>query len=440
MGQQVEWLFAFPQVCLDRERLRIVYLDRLYEAGFAFVSGLLRTHELSKALTKKYGKTKLAQYLSFEITETDSVEWIRRVLAARASTAEHLMLMHFLQMRMSDAVEAIAGPAPTWFEPGPWPCLNPLCPRFGEDVIVSNEARVIYGRLVGTFACECGCAYERIGPDREGLHREAPFRPVINHTWDCVVRDLCARTELSLSDIRDQLFTTYVDLKGAMDRAGAGNDVRRNELQALSSGACSPSVDRLSKIEIKRQQKLQAIRAWIKRHPDATRSEIRAGAATAATWLQLHDPQTLIAEMPERLPSANNPTDAWRNSAKVQLSEKDQSLAAKVLPAARTLVSQNRYPQRVTASRILQYIGFPFGLGLRGRAMTLTQAALKECSETLAQCAVRRMQWYVAESKRRGTQLCYSTLMHRSGIRKEWVVQDIAVADAVNSARRELNI
>jgi hypothetical protein len=438
LSQQAQWLLEHPQQCLNRKCLREAYLYRLYESGFASVSGTVHMNQLSLDLSKKYQHTGLSKHLNIQFTQDHITQWIRRVIGGNASTTEHLMALHFLEVPVFSMIESLA--APVWFEHGPWPCLNPLCRKFGKDVIGSHELTIISRRMIGTFTCDCGYAYQRIGPDTKGEHRHSPYRSVPNETFDSVIRRMCALQELSLTDIKDKLFTSYSEVKRALIRLGIDSEVRKEEFESHGSSACPPNINRLSKFEKQRERKREEVQTWMERHPNATRSDIRNGPAAAIRWLQQHDPEWLMTRMPPQLIARVDPNELLTENTRSKLSRKDKALAAMVPAAARELGKRLGRPQRITSSRILMRLGLPNGLANSGKSMKLTRAALGKHSETLPQCAVRRIRWCVDESKQTGKHWGLAALLFASGIRKEWIDQYSSVAQAVTYAQRELGI
>lgn len=61
------------------------------------------------------------------------------------------------------------------FGAGPWECLNPLAPHFGQDVIRFVKAYRNRGAVVGTFECACGYVYTK-GISSSGVLGSARFK------------------------------------------------------------------------------------------------------------------------------------------------------------------------------------------------------------------------------------------------------------------------
>jgi hypothetical protein len=440
LSQQARWMLENPQPCIDPSRLRDAYRFYLYEQGFASVTGTVWSDKLGTALSKKYERTRLSEFLDIQFAKEDSVKWIRRVLYGSASTAEHLLVMHFLELPVPELSAFLR--APVWFESGPWPCLNPLCHNFRRDVVKNCELTVVSRQMMGTFTCECGYVYQRIGPDRRGEHRNKPYRSVPNEAWDCIVCCMCARRDLSLETIRNTLFTSYAEIRRALIRSGMEVGERSEEFEFhVPAEPPRPDLTRPSSFNMQRRKKRKELQSWLDNHPNATCSEIRNGAGTTVRWLQEHDSAWLKRMLPAQL-KVRGRLDQARLVERTHsaMAAKDTGLANRVPSVARELLSAPGRPRRVSASRILQELGFPNGLGNSGRFLPQTQAALRQFSEGLQAGAIRRMQWLIAEGRRTGKRWDLASLLQWSGIHKEWLDQSRSIAEAVDSARRELGL
>ena len=443
LSQQAKWLLEHPQEPLDRERLRNAYLYQLHIAGFASVGGSVKMDKLSVAIVKKYRRTRLCDSLNMKFEQEHVTRWMRRVISGKASTTEHLMAMHFLEVPVSSMIASLA--TPIWFENGPWPCLNPVCGKFNQDSIECHNLQAIQGKMIGTFSCRCGFAYRRIGPDKEGQGRYMPYRAIQNEAFDDAFSRMCGQQQISLTAIKDQLFTSYSELMRSAMRLGLDSGARKREFASHGGSAYPTNVDRSLKFEKQQARKRKDLQEWMKQHPTATRSEINIGAAGATRWLRRCDHEWLIAQLGTVSSAHKNPSIAigirCSQISRVKLLKRDEHFAAIVPAVARSLYSRPGRPRRVSPTQILTHIGLPNGLSSCWKEFKSTRAALEKYSESAPQCAVRRLRWLVDKSKCTGKRWCLPTLLYRAGIRNsDWIGQYAFVAIAVASAQRELGI
>lgn len=117
----------------------------------------------------------------------------------------HLLLIHFLGYTVKTFLEL-----PTEYQPfgrGPWPCLNPLSDHYRKPRIQEVQITIErHSRPVGTFACSCGFAYVRRGPDRTPedrfrISRYASFGPI----WEAELKKLWRDPTVSLVQMAQQL-------------------------------------------------------------------------------------------------------------------------------------------------------------------------------------------------------------------------------------------
>lgn len=441
ISEQAQWLLDNPQPSLDKERLRQAYTSRMYESGFATASGVVRMNKLSLAMAKRYRDLPLNKYLRVGLTEEHVPNWLRRVISGCPIATENLLALHFFELSASE----LCGPMSKdiWFECGPWPCLNPICRDFKRDVIEGYDRKIANGRMVATFTCRCGYAYRRIGPDKNGEHRLAPYNCVENSVSDSLVLRVWPQKTQSLADIKEQLHISYAGLNRALVRLGL------NPMDKARHGWPPSSTKKMrssSTFENRRKKHRVGLLDWIGRHPGATRSDIRKGAATHVRWMQDHDLEWLMSKMPAKIKSPGGLIKAKR-CIRSKMLEKDKLSAARVPSVASELHSQPGRPRRVTTARILTRLGFPNGLGQTGKHMKRTSAALRKHSEKFHECAIRRLKWFVEESKRTGERWNLSRLLLLSGIRRgrggrkeRSFEREPSVSRAVAFAKQELGI
>ncbi len=135
------------------------------------------------------------QSVQCDLSAARSASWLSRLLQSQKSsvfTLHALLLVEFLGHTLESFVLLPAQQHP--FGHGPWPCLNPVCPHYEQPHITACQ--VVYtaargGRPHGTFACDCGFTYSRIGPDRsaQDLKRIGKIEAV-GLLWASKLRDL----------------------------------------------------------------------------------------------------------------------------------------------------------------------------------------------------------------------------------------------------------
>jgi hypothetical protein len=178
---------------------------------------------------------------------------------------------------------------------------------------------------------------------------------------------------------------------------------------------------------------------WLKRHPQTLRSDVYHALRNDVRWLWTNDQEWLMCRLPDKKSSPRTDYDAIRKRKSEKLKAKDERIASQVPIIKQVLVSQPGRPKRVTAARILVALGIPNGLGSSRKVMKLTRTALAKYSESIPECAVRRILWNVKEAKRTGKYWNPTSLWSATGRKLEWI-KDPAVARAVAFAVRELGL
>ncbi len=162
---------------------------------------------------KAYYPAHFLQMLSCELTEHETNNWLFRLLYRRDYTTHplyHLLFIHFLGYSIETFV-GLSSPRnqipPSPFGLGPWPCLNPASPHYGQRVIQDcSISSSTDDRPKGVFTCECGFVYSRIKPDTcEDDSFKADKVLAVGYVWEETLRKLWGDPDISQVDLARRL-------------------------------------------------------------------------------------------------------------------------------------------------------------------------------------------------------------------------------------------
>lgn len=382
----VVWLINHPVKGSELSILRGRYHGLLLERGLASYAGVVRMTALQREFKEFYSDKVLA---TLQCPLDRRSNWLVRLAQGDRSThhpIHHLLLMHFLNRSAEEFFRLPEKKEP--FGKGPWPCLNKASDHYREDRIESCEighTQDAGKRLMGTFRCDCGFVYRRIGQDnsheaRYTLSRVMSYGPV----WEAKLRELYSSGNLSLNERAERL---------GIARSTFGKWAARLNLSKTIDYKTAQSEEHISTPRV-RKKLLAKDRSpenyreqWLKvlkNNPEASRTELRRKAPTAYNWLIKYDKEWFNSISPQWKPTVTKPRNDWpKYDAETSVIVKDV--------AARMRKTDGR-PVRVSKTALSRELGIS-ALVKRPGLLPLTIKALEESAETHVGYAIRRIEW-----------------------------------------------
>lgn len=146
------------------------YLNQLKIVEYATVNGGLRQKNLITDF-ESFWSDDILQMTQNTITKTNNCNWLFKMGWDKATIEDplkHILFMRFLGLSpdvlFNQKIEYLP------FDKGPYPCLNPICGQYENEIIENVEIRNSYKTKspIGYFTCpECGFSYLRRGPDKK---------------------------------------------------------------------------------------------------------------------------------------------------------------------------------------------------------------------------------------------------------------------------------
>lgn len=438
LARDVVWLLDWsaqpPGMMFLYER----YYNLLLKRGLAYYNGRIRTVELSKQLIDFYSIDFLKS-LQCDIERYDR-GWVYNLVHTNTDQRaqhplRHLLLMTFLGCSAQEFFTSLEEYTP--FGKGPWPCFNKASSHYmglciTDCRIIDSCVKGKPSRPMGTFHCECGFTYTRMGPDSEPSDR---FR--VNSVqdygwvWENRLRELWSDSAITLYEMANILGTAH----NTVVRRGIyfGLQYPRNTLTTSSSGQ---TIHKRYKI-IRRsfphdlKQRRERLLLLIKAHPKAERLELQKIAPYLLDWLRRHDRGWLNDNLPA--PRRSRP-----KGAQVDWQGRDKKLVAAIKKAATCIRSNGGRPTRVSLAEIIRAIGHRADLEQYLHKLPHTAKLLSTRLESLEAFAIRKVKW--AESCFLQEGICPSRrqLMVRAVVRNKTGMSQ-PVQNAINAAMERLN-
>jgi hypothetical protein len=414
LAEQSQWLLEHPDFLFSRDQFADFYRQQLASSGLASVGGMVHRTKLIASFASRLPPSCLKRLgCSLDVTANQtSMHCVTK--DGSGSPLEHLLVMRFIGLTPESVFESLG--CDLNFERGPWPCLNPMCELRNVDVIEDyKKVLTRRGKIFGIFKCQCGYSYSRPGRDSVGRFRIAKNKIVTTGAvWD---RELCVLWKditLSVNEIARrlssyprQILLSAIDLGLPLERAG--KSLKRPKVQAKS--------ERSAAYDRKREEYRILIQQYVTRNPGAICRELqRRSPSKELQWLREHD----VVWVQRTLPTIRRSLSVSRKGSRfVNWAARDVVLTSQILSARSRLRNEFGPPVRITKQRLLDAIGY-VGTNVDISRLPKVASALRKASESIEECALRRLDWRIRTTDSNGRCRSLLTLLHDACIRPQW--------------------
>jgi len=410
------WLLKQGPLSCDRASKfnRIVRL--LYDRGFATFWGKIRRRKLEDALRAFYSSD-LLRTLQSEVYRST---WVPAITQPRHKSGQppyrHILILHLLDCSLEQFFSLTDEPFKPFGSP-PWPCLNRAADHFNQSIIVDCHVRMATdgtSRPLGSFRCECGFVYSRLGPDKTAndrlrYHRITAYGPALRGT----LKELC-KTARSRKEVALEL----------------GLSLRTVEYVLTRGGAPKTRTRKVSPILLNERRALWS--AAVKKNPNLSRNKIRAIVGNVVyNMLRRCDREWLNQNAPPRVkPSGPPPLIDWP--------KRDQELALQIPIAAAQIKESPGRPIRASMTLIARKLGALEVIYKRPHCLPVTRVAILAAAETVLDFAIRRLRWAAESYKTEGKKFTIWKLKLRAGVSRS-MAENPNVAVVIESLVSEYN-
>jgi len=383
IAQDAAWILSNQIEVFDQAVLRRRYLRLLLERKLATYAGNV-SHVRLETQFLDYYSPELLQRLGCGIELR--YHWLRRLVndwERVRHPLHHLLLMQFLGC---PAKEFFC--LPVEIEPfgkGPWPCLNVAGGHYRNARIAEchiSHTQDKTKRLMGTFQCECGYSYRRIGPDTADKRRFEYDRVMsFGEAWYDNLRAMRATGDHSLREMARMLGVSRTVIRAEIDRL----ENARESGRPLAQRFTNRSAPLLCESDLRENYR----KKWIEvrtENPNANRAKLGYIAHEAYIWLLKHDKKWLEDNLPKHLKSGSQ-------RPKVDWSKRDEEYSAAVRKTAANMQSVVGRPMWVSRTGLAKKLSILAVVYKNSANLPLTINALNEVSENITSFAMRRIRW-----------------------------------------------
>lgn len=384
VAQDAAWVLGNRIEINDQNMLRRRYLRLLLERKLATYAGNVSHVRLEAQFLDHYS-AELLKRLSCGLEMR--FHWLRRLIndwSRSRHPLHHLLLMQFLNCSAKDFFHLPVEIEP--FGKGPWPCLNTVGGHYLEARITEcrvNHTQDKSKRLMGTFQCECGFSYRRIGVDTSDKRRfEYDWVMSYGEAWYEKLRGMLAVGEHSLREIGRVLGVSRMVVKTEIKRL----EKARESNMPLARRFVNRSAPFVSDSDLREKYRKQ----WIEvrtENVNASRAKLGYIAHEAYIWLLKHDRNWLEENLP-------TPLRAGSQRTRVDWLKRDEEYSTAVQNTAVNMQYDIAgRPVWVSRTGLAKKLGILAVVNKNADKLPLTHDALDEVSESVISFAIRRIRW-----------------------------------------------
>ncbi len=270
-------------------------------------------------------------------------------------------------------------------EKEPWPCLNTISGHYRDARIEAcqiSHSQDKAKRLMGTFQCECGFSYRRIGPDTTDERRFEYDRVMsFGAVWYEKLCGMLAVGDHSHRAMARVLGVSRMVIKAEIKRL----EKARESNQPLARRFVNRSAPLVNDSDLREKYR----KHWGEvrtENPNVGRAKLGYIAHEAYIWLLKHDKKWLEANFPQCLGRGSR-------RPKVEWSKRDDEYSAAIRKTAIDMHNVIGRPVRVSRTGLAKKLGILAVVYKNTAKLPLTNKALNEVSESITSFAIRRIRW-----------------------------------------------
>jgi hypothetical protein len=392
LAKEARWLLDWRGVPPTKSGLRSRYWNQLLGLGFAYYNGRIKQTELLKQFIKFYSPS-LLQRLQCDIGNRNQ-PWLLKLIRQNRELdiqppLRHLLLMRFLGRSAQQIFSEFEEYKP--FGDGPWPCLNRSASHFQKSTIktcrITSGQKHNKGLPIGSFACDCGFRYIRVGPDtceadRLRFERVTAYGPV----WEHYLKDRWNDPTVTLTDLGKDLDLIPFTLRRHAIRLGLSFPRQGRWARPTTEKILKKYSKTLETFDCAMESRREHWLTIHKQNPKAARKELISLASYTYYWLSRHDPEWLGKNMPPAKTKRPEPV-------RVSWETWDQKFPKDIERITTQIKNQKGRPIRVSKEEIIRHLEHRSWLEQRLDKLPETASTLKKCVESREEFLVRRVKW-----------------------------------------------
>lgn len=397
VAQSIYCLLNNSYPSIGAEQLKERYLYYLKEKNLATFNGRVKEQDLLNGLVTFYG-SEFLEIMNSRLNPDNRNNWTKNLFRPKkVHPLRHVLIINFLGLTIDDFLSnPIEETKP--FGDGPWVCFNAASNHYQQPVIMEyNIKRSSNGKITGTFSCNCGFSYSRIGPDTSPLDQNRIGTVQrYGELWEQELLRLKNKENYTIRAIAATLKVTPLTVL--------------RKLKMLAEEESDFPAKKCKEVE---DITVLAKRKWtslILANSRLTRTELRLLAKREYMWLYRHERKWLNEHSPKAVKkfSSNN----------TNRTKKDEDILSSKILLMSDELKKEKTPVRITKTLIGRKLRINIKTAIK---MPKVKKALDDVVETVEEFQVRRVEFVTSQLFIKGEQLSISKVMKAASIQKNKV-------------------
>ncbi|NRD76568.1 TniQ family protein [Bacillus sp. BRMEA1] len=342
------------------------YTYALIAKGLAYYSKRVKQDDWREFFLGKYERSVLD---IFHSSLTGKGDWLSMIVQKHKNSfhpIRHLLIMSALDISVEETFnEEIGSP----FVFPPWPCLNPVCNSYKQNVINSMDLTLSDNTKspIGTFMCpHCNFTYTRRGPDKSEMDRYSKTRvKSYGSIWEAKLKEQ-SQLDISLRELSRKMGADPKTIKHFLS-----NDYNEKIV--------------VDETELSVDQK--DWKGLIKENPNMSVKQLRM--ANKALYMRLYRANREWLRM--KSPILNQPSKKKR----VDWNKRDNEILDEVVSAVNQLLNRDQKPVRITVAKVGSLIKREALLEKKLYKLPRTKLYLKKHLESVSDFQKRRVEYVI---------------------------------------------
>ncbi len=387
-----------------------MYQSLLSDHGYKTLNGMIKQKELYDSF-KSYYSDRLLNMLESNIDNIDEHNWLKMIARKPKKTIHpirNILFISFLCDNIRDFFsKRIEAKDP--FGHDPWPCLNPVANHFKKSVVNNCTITADYKtrKPVGTFSCNCGFIYSRIGPDNKAEDRFRIGRiKKFGDVWENKLKELVLEEKYKVGELARIMSCDPKTIKKYSNKIGLSDKL--NTSFKIKESNEKP----MNKIGLDKMHNEYAndILQFISQNPSFSRTEVHNILKKQCSWFYRNDKEWLNKNLPSK---QKNKIKEVKTTTRVNWQERDKEIKSLIRDVYCDLLKLEK-PVRITKSLIGQKIGKAAMINFYIDKLPESKEYLNKIIETVEEFQIRRID-----------RICSNNYIQKGSIKK-WEIVRIA--------------
>ena len=384
LADDAQWLLNNGGNLGYYENTSEIYDALLLASKYRDRNGRTYHKQMGAAIIDYYGEEFLSLFNAFK---SGTGVWLKILFQhdkMSNNPIHHLLLIRFLAGSAEGFFTGAYNKPDMSFHPfgvEPWPCRNPSCEFYLQDVIAKIDVKVVHGTPRGIFACPyCGFTYRRKKNVPQEKRRAGQIDIVdYGPLWQNRLKERLL-AGMSISGAAREM---HCDVRKAYELG-----IKLGILPEGQGPKRAPYIPKGKRAVLPMDEKQRYYRQrWISllsQYPGASRHELLVADSQCYSWLRVHDRDWFEANSPASKKAAPTWTD------------QDEDFLGRIKPVIADMERTDNRPVRVTVSSVVKKAGIS-KLGEKAATGMLpkTNAFLMEHLETPEHWRKRKIVWAI---------------------------------------------